>query len=146
MIKDYEIPLPKWEITDPFGRNALRRMRYELKRTMCDRDAYRVELEELLKARGLAVDALNASLRDEQQRGMQLQNWLQLSETARKSLGDKLRAVRTEMSACELEREKLRVELERTKEQHEALLKEHEELQADHEKLLRGLTDKEEEI
>lgn len=146
MIKDYEIPLPKWDITDPFGRNSLRRMRYELKRVMCERDSYRVELEEVLKARGAAVDAINATLRDEQQRGIQLQNWYNLSEAARKDLGDKVRDLRAELNACELARAKMRIEFERLKEEHEKLAIDHKQLQEDHEKLLRGVTDKEAEL
>lgn len=146
MVKDYEIPMPKWEITDPLGRAALRRMRYELKRALCERDGYRVELEETLKARGAAVDAMHATLRDEQQRSIQLETWLKASDDARRSLGDKVRNMREEITKNETERAKLRVELERAKELYESLLKEHAQLQADHEKLVRSITDKEAEI
>ena len=65
------------------------------------------------------------------------------SEKARKSLGDKNRALRDDLDKMTGERAKLRIELERLRELHDALLKEHDALQEEHEKLVRGLTDKE---
>ena len=42
-----DVQIPKWKITDPFGRDAIRRLCHELKREKCNADGYRVELEHL---------------------------------------------------------------------------------------------------
>ncbi len=143
MIKDYEIPLPRWELSDAFGRNALRSMRYELKKALCERDAARVELEETLKCQGRAVDRISMSLTEAQTTAKELDRRLQISEDARKNLGEKLRASRAEIDKHVAERARMRIEIERMKEKLDTLEKEHDVLTAEHEKLVRGLTDKE---
>lgn len=140
MIK---VEIPKWTPDDPFGRNALKGVCYELKKALCEKDALRVELEETLKCQGRAVDRISSSLSAEQIHAKELDRRLQISEEARKSLGDKNRALRDDLDKMTGERAKLRIELERLKELHNALLKEHDALQEEHEKLVRGLTDKE---
>ena len=134
MIK---VEIPKWTPDDPFGRNALKGVCYELKKALCEKDALRVELEETLKCQGRAVDRISSS------HAKELDRRLQISEEARKSLGDKNRALRDDLDKMTGERAKLRIELERLRELHDALLKEHDALQEEHEKLVRGLTDKE---
>ena len=95
-----------------------------------------MELEETLKCQGRAVDRISASLSAEQSHAKELDRRLQISEEARKSLGDKNRALRDDLDKMTCERAKLRIELERLRELHDAL-------QEEHEKLVRGLTDKE---
>lgn len=139
MIKDYEIPLPRWELSDPFGRAALRSMRYELKKTMCERDGYKAERDEILKAQKGAVDGLLDTLRREQAATDDMKRRFELAEKARGEIARKNNALREEIAKNETERAKLRVELERLREEYA-------QLQEDHEKLLRCVTDKEAEV
>ena len=139
MVKNYEVPLPRWEITDPFGRAALRSMRYDLKKVMCERDGYKVEVEEILKARKNAVDGLMDTLRREQAAHDDTKEKLRLSEEARKLVAGSNSKLREKTDEASAERAKLRIELERLREEYA-------QLQEDHEKLLRSITDKEAEI
>ena len=139
MIKDYEIPLPRWELTDPFGRAALRSMRYELKKTLCERDGYKVEVEEILKARNSAVEGIMEALRREQAAHDETREKLKLAEEARKFIAGNNRKLSESVSEHVTERARLRVELERLREEYR-------QLQEDHEKLLRLTTDKEAEV
>lgn len=139
MVKDYEIPMPRWELSDPFGRAAIKSLRYDLKKALCERDGYRVELEDTLKCQGRAVDRLTKSLSAEQQRSTELDRRLQMSEDARKSLGEKLSAQSERAS-------KLENELAYYKSRLELVEGDLNELSKEHERVIRGLTDKEAEI
>lgn len=139
MIKDYEIPLPRWELSDPFGRAALRSLRYELKKALCERDGYKAEVEEILKARNSAVEGVMEALRREQVAHDATKEKLKLAEDARKFIAQNNRKLTENVAEHVAERAKMRIELERLKEEHA-------QLEAEHEKLLRGLTDKEVEI
>ena len=139
MIKDYEIPLPRWELSDPFGRAALRSLRFDLKRVMCERDAYRVEVEEILKARNSAVEGVMEALRREQAAHDETREKLKLAEEARRFVAGNNRRLSESVSEHVTERAKMRIELERLREEYK-------QLQEDHEKLLRGITDKEAEL
>lgn len=136
MVKTSDIPLPKWEISDPFGRGALRSMRYEMKKVMCERDGYKAEVEEILKAQKSAVDGLMDTLRREQATTDDARRRFELAEKARGEIARKNNQLREEIARNETERAKLRLELERLKEDHA-------QLQEDHEKLVRAMTDKE---
>lgn len=139
MIKEHEIPLPRWELTDPFGRAALRSMRYELKKALCERDGYREERDEILKAKANAVDGLMDTLKREQDRSSEFRQMYYKSEEVRKLVAQNNRELREDLKCSELARAQLRIELERLREEHA-------QLQEDHEKLLRSVTDKEAEI
>ena len=146
MIKDYEIPMPRWELTDPFGRAAIKSLRFDLKKAMCERDGYRVELEETLKARGAAVDAMAAALANEQARANEITRRFQVSEDARKNLGEKLSKLRDELAEVNAARARLRIDLERLRAERDELKKNYEQLQADHETLVQAVTHREEEL
>lgn len=135
MIKDYEIPMPRWELSDPFGRAAIKGLRYDLKKALCERDGYRVELEETLNCQGRAVDRLSQSLSAEQARATELDRRLQMSEEARKSLGTKLAAANERASKIENEISYYKAKLE-------LLEGDFNELSKEHERVIRGLTDK----
>ena len=139
MIKDYEIPLPRWEPTDPFGRAALRSLRYELKKALCERDGYKAEVDEILKARNSAVEGIMEALRREQAAHDETREKLKIAEEARKFIAGNNRKLSESVSEHVTERARLRVELERLREEYR-------QLQEDHEKLLRLTTDKEAEI
>lgn len=139
MIKDYEIPLPRWELSDPFGRAALRSIRYELKKALCERDGYKAEVEEILKARNSAVEGVMEALRREQQVTDEKQRRFELAEKARGEIARKNNQLRDEIEKLNGERAKLRVELERLREEYR-------QLQEDHEKLVYLTTHKEAEI
>ena len=146
MIKDYEIPLPRWELTDPFGRAALRRMRWELKKALCERDGYRVEAEEILRAKANAVDGLMDTLRREQAATDEAKRRFDLAEKARGEIARKNNQLRDELHGNDTTRAQLRVEYEKLREEHEELKKNYARLQEDHEKLLYLSTHKEAEI
>lgn len=139
MIKNYEIPVPRWELSDPFGRAALRSIRYELKKALCERDGYKAEVEEILKARNSAVEGVMEALRREQAAHDATKEKLKLAEDARKFIAQNNRKLTETVAEHVAERAKMRIELERLKEEYA-------QLEAEHEKLLRGLTDKEVEI
>lgn len=139
MIKDYEIPLPRWEISDPFGRAALRSMRYELKKALCERDGYKAERDEILKAQKSAVEGLMETLRREQKATDEARRRVDLAEKARGDIARKNNQLRDEIDKLNGERAKLRVEFERLKEEHARL-------QEDHEQLLFLIKNKEAEI
>ena len=126
MINDYEIPLPRWELSDPFGRAALRSMRYELKKALCERDGYKVEVEKCYKARESAADGLAKALTREQAATDEAMRLYKASEDARKSQGEKIAAMREEINKLTADRARLRIELERLKEEHAQLQVEHE--------------------
>lgn len=139
MIKDYEIPLPRWELSDPFGRAALRSLRFELKKALCERDGYKEERNEILKAQKGAIEGLMDTIRREQKATDEARSRFDLAEKARGDIARKNNQLRDEIDKLIGERAKLRIELERMKEEYA-------QLQEDHEKLLRLTTDKEEEI
>ena len=139
MIKDNQIPLPRWEISDPFGRAALRSMRYELKKALCERDGYKAERDEILKAKSNAVDGLQETMKRLQENYNEMKQMYWAAEDARKLVARNNQQLREDLHACELARAEIRIELERLKEEHKQLLD-------DHEKLLYLATHKEAEI
>lgn len=136
MVSDYEFALPRWELSDPFGRNALKGMRYELKRALCDRDSYKARLECVLTEQGNAVNMMANALAHEQALTQELDRRLRVCDEARKSLGEKNNAILSENTALKAKNAELAEELAR-------LRYEYAELTAQHEKLVRGMTDKE---
>lgn len=139
MIKDHEIPLPRWEITDFFGRAALRSMRYELKKALCERDGYKAERDEILKAKSNAVDGLQETIKHLQNYNDEMREMFYGAKKMQKAIADKNRELREKLHDCEIARAELRVELERLKEEHK-------QLQDDHEQLLYLIKNKEAEI
>lgn len=139
MIKDNQIPLPRWDITDPFGRAALRSMRYELKKALCERDGYKAERDEILKAKSNAVDGLQQTVLHLQNNYVEMREMFYGAKKMQKAIADKNRELREKLADTETARMLLRVELERLKEEHARL-------QEDHEQLLYLIKNKEAEI
>lgn len=139
MIKDSQIPLPRWEISDPFGRAALRSMRYELKKALCERDGYKAERDEILKAKSNAVDGLQQTILHLQNNYAEMREMFYGAKKMQKAIADKNRELREKLADTETARMLLRVELERLKEEHARL-------QEDHEQLLYLIKNKEAEI
>ena len=119
MVND--IPMPKWELSDPLGRNALKRFRYELKLARCERDEYRTRVEEILYEQGNAVNMMAKALAHEQSVVRELERRLRVCDEARKNLGEKINELI---------------------EENERYREEYDNLAAQHEKLVRGMTDK----
>lgn len=139
MIKDNQIPLPRWELSDPFGRAALRSMRYELKKAICERDGYKAERDEILKAKSNAVDGLQQTILHLQNNYTEMREMFYGAKKMQKAIADKNRELREKLADTETARMLLRVELERLKEEHARL-------QEDHEQLLYLIKNKEAEI
>lgn len=137
MINDYDIPMPRWELSDPFGRNAIKGFRYDLKRAMCERDSYREQLETVLDGQGKAVQMLANSLAHEQEVSRELDRRLRVCDEARKSLGEKLTRANDSAESMTNRLAKLRVDYDKLKEEYDELVEQHE-------LLVRGMTDKEE--
>ena len=126
MIK---VEVPKWRIDDPFGRNALKSVCYDLKKALCENEGYRVEIEEMLKARSEACEGLSAHIN----------NAIELASTLdemRKQLVAKNKELREENA-------KLYERLLKAEGERDMYERDYKELEAEHEKLVRGLTDKE---
>ena len=139
MVKDREIPLPRWELSDPFGRAALRSMRYELKKALCERDGYKAERDEILKAKSNAVDGLQVTIKRLQDNYAEMRDLYWGAKKTQKYIAEKNRELREKLADTETARMQLRVELERLKEEHK-------QLQDDHERLVYLIEHKEEEI
>ena len=130
-----DVPLPKWELTDPFGRNALKRLRYELKLALSERDEYRTRVEEILAEQGNAVNMMAKALAHEQSAKRELERRLRLCDDARKDLGEKINELIDENNVLKVRDIELRADM--AKMQYD-----YDELSAQHEKLVRGMTDK----
>ena len=139
MIKDREIPLPRWEFSDPFGRAALRAMRYELKKALCERDGYKAERDDILKAKSNAVDGLQEVIKRTQENYSEMTRMYWAAEDARKLVARNNQQLRDDINRLELSRAEIRIELERLKEEHK-------QLQEDHERLVYLIEHKEAEI
>lgn len=139
MFNEYPCPLPRWELTDPFGRAALKGLRFELRKALAERDEYRIRCEEILAEQGKAVKILAHSLETSMREEKELRRRLQVCDEARSSLGDKNRAAASENGTLRKEIEKLCAE---KKELEEQLAQ----LREDHEKLVRCMADKEAEL
>jgi len=135
MVNDYEIPMPRWELTDPFGRNAIKRIRYELKKCLCERDGYKAQVESILTEQGNAVNMLAKALAREQEMTKEYERRLRVCDEARKSLGEKNSKVKAENDSLKHDNIALRADLAK-------LQYEYDELTEQHEKLIRGMTDK----
>ena len=131
--------MPKWEISDPFGRGAIRKARYEYLRKAAQCEAYRAQLEDVFCEQRNAVTLLASELAHEQDVTAEQARRLKVSEDARKSLGDKLRIANATI-------DELTHRLAELSAKYDKLESEHEELTAAHEKVIRGLTDKEETV
>ena len=126
MIK---VEIPRWRWNDPFGRNALRSVCYDLKKALCEAEGYKVERDEMLKARSEACDGLAAHIND----ALALARTL---DDMRKQLAANNKELRDENA-------KLLVRLLNAEEERDRYLRDYKELGIEHEKLVRGLTDKE---
>lgn len=134
-----EVTMPKWELSDPFGRGAIRKARWEYTQMKRERDALKNELEAVFDERGKAVNMLVEALHHEQSVTVELNRRLAVCDEARKSLGDKLN------KAVE-EKEDLARRLNHEHDLYAELLRSYAQLEDDHEDLLRKLTDKEESV
>jgi septal ring factor EnvC (AmiA/AmiB activator) len=124
-----KVEIPKWRIDDPFGRNALKSVCYDLKKALCDCEGYKSERDEILKAKSAACDGLAEHINDA----------LALAKTLdemRKQLAASNKELREENAILHKEVEQLATERDQCRHDYA-------ELEAEHEKLVRGLTDKE---
>lgn len=131
---DNAVLMPRWEISDPFGRGAIRKARWEYTQVRHERDALKNELESLYGERGKAVNMLIDALYKEQQRSEELTRRLGVCDEARKSLGEKLTKV-TE------ERDDLVRRLQKEHDLYTELRVEYERLEGNHETVIRAVTD-----
>lgn len=129
MIK---VEIPKWRLDDPFGRNALKSVCYDLKKALCEADFYKVERNEMLKARSEACDGLAAHIND----ALALARTL---DDMRKQLAEANKKLREENEMLRKENEHLATRLDE-------LRQDYAELEVEHERVIRGLTDKETEV
>ena len=129
MIK---VDVPKWRWDDPFGRNALKSVCYDLKKALCEAEGYKVERDEMLKAKSEACDGLAAHIND----ALALARTL---DDMRKQLAAANRELRRENEMLRKDNEHLTTRLAEFK-------RDYDELEAEHERVIRGLTDKETEV
>lgn len=129
MIK---VDVPKWRWDDPFGRNALKSVCYDLKKALCEAEGYKVERDEMLKARSEACDGLAAHIND----ALALARTL---DDMRKQLAESNKKLREENA-------KLWERLLKAEEERDQFKRDYAELEAEHERVIRGLTDKETEV
>ena len=134
-----EVTMPPWEISDPFGRRAIRKARFEFLQVKAERDCLKTKLLGIYEDRDKAVDRLFSAVESQQSMTAELNRRLGVCDEARKSLGEKLKAV-TE------ERDDLQRRLQHEHELYQELLKEYAKLEDDHEALLRSVTDKHAEV
>lgn len=146
LISIYEVKMPRWEITDPFGRGAIRKARYEFKRKACECEGYRTQLEEIFSERATAVNKLVEELYHEQKVSAELNRRLAVCDDARKNLGDKINALTEEKYELCRKIDELELELRHERDLNKSIRTEMENLEIAHEKLLRGMTDKTEEV
>lgn len=131
-----KVEVPKWRWDDPFGRNALKSVCYDLKKALCEAEGYKAERDEMLKARSEACDGLAEHINDA----------LALAKTLdemRKQLAESNKELRAERDKLMRRVEDAENERDRAVFTHKELLRDYRELEAEHEKLVRGLTDKE---
>lgn len=133
-LYENEVLMPRWELSDPFGRGAIRKARWEYTQMKRERDALKNELESLYGERGKAVNMLIDALYKEQQRVDELTRRLGVCDDARKGLGEKLN------KAIE-EKGDLSRRLSHEHELYMELLRNYEQLENDHEDLIRSVTD-----
>ena len=138
-LYENEVMMPRWELSDPFGRGAIRKARWEYTQMKRERDALKNEIEAIYDERGKAVNMLVEALHHEQSVTVELNRRLAVCDEARKSLGEKLN------KAVE-EKEDLARRLNREHDLYAELLRSYAQLEDDHEDLLRKLTDKEESV
>lgn len=127
-----KVEVPKWRWDDPFGRNALKSVCYDLKKALCEAEGYKVERDEMLKARSEACDGLAAHIND----ALALARTL---DDMRKQLVERNKKLREE-------NEMLRKDNEHLTKRLDELWRDYGELEAEHERVIRGLTDKETEV
>lgn len=127
-----KVEVPKWRWDDPFGRNTIRRVCYDLEKALCDAEGYKVERDEILKAKSEACDGLAAHIND----ALALARTL---DDMRKQLAAANRELRRENEMLHKDNEHLTVRLAELK-------RDYDELDAEHERVIRGLTDKEAEV
>lgn len=127
-----KVDVPKWRWDDPFGRNALKSVCYDLKKALCEAEGYKVERDEMLKAKSEACDGLAAHIND----ALALARTL---DDMRKQLAAANRELRRENEMLRKDNEHLTTRLAEFK-------RDYDELEAEHERVIRGLTDKETEV
>ena len=132
MINEIDIPIPRWTISDPFGRAAIRRARWEYKRKAAECAGLRAELDELYSRRDDAIEKLTELLRKEKETSAQYARMFRASEEARKSQGAKIQEMLGRVDALTERTEKLT-----------AIAADYDALVEEHEKLVRAVTDKE---
>lgn len=129
-----EVMMPRWEVSDPFGRGAIRKARWEYTQMKRERDALKNQLEAVYDERGKAVNMLVEALHHEQAVSAELKRRLEVCDDARKSLGDKLNKATEECAD-------LRRRLQHEHDLYMELLRQYEQMEEDHEKLIRSVTD-----
>ena len=129
-----EVLMPRWEISDPFGRGAIRKARWEYAQVRRERDALKNELESLYGERGKAVNLLVDALAHEQGVTAELNRRLAVCDEARRHLGEKINTLDKANST-------LSTELANLEDEYNELSRNYEMLLADHEELIRSVTD-----
>ena len=139
MITDFEIPvpMPKFDITDPFGFARIKRARWEYKRKAAECESLHYELEQMYADRESALARLTDCLMQTQKRLESTEKLLRRSDDGRVQMAEKASLLSKRLSEME-------DELTMYKAKYELLKGDFEELEKEHERVIRGLTDKEE--
>ena len=137
MITEHEIPIPRWDITDPFGRAAIRRARWEYKRKAAECESLHYELEQMYANRESAMAKLVDYNTKLQEKLDATEKILRRSDDGRTALAKENRELRAKLSELQGKYDDCYTELV-------ALQDEHEDLEKEHERVIRAMTDKEE--
>lgn len=137
MITEHEIPIPRWDISDPFGRAAIRRARWEYKRKAAECESLHYELEQIYADRESAMARVTNLLVQTQKRLEDTTALLKRSDDGRTSIA-------IEKQSLSHRNAVLRDEVSMWKSEFEKLKADYDELEKEHERLIRAMTDKEE--
>ena len=137
MITEHEIPIPRWDITDPFGRAAIRRARWEYKRKAAECESLHYELGSVYADRDCALTKLVEA-------NNKLQEKLDATEKLLRRSDDGRVAMATKASNLSKQLSKTEQEIDYYKTEYVALKDMYDELEKEHERVIRGITDKEE--
>ena len=93
--------MPRWELSDPFGRGEIRRLSYELRVKSAQLSGMRIELEECYHDRAAVVNKLVEEIQMQRADIEELKRRIKLCDQARKNLGDKLRSAVAKIAELE---------------------------------------------
>ena len=135
MITEHEIPIPRWDITDPLGRAAIRRARWEYKRKAAECESLHYELESVYADRDGALTRLVEANTKLQEKLESTEKLLRRSDDGRVQMATK---------ASDLSKRIIKLEDELAKWKAKCALLEGDfaELEKEHERVIRAVTDK----